>query len=164
MDYCCLRKRRKQLCNRCKTRVEKGFLHLLHLHIYKLYICVNISYIYVVCVHVYWGDGGVETLLLSWVAAGDEGEPVCSQGWHIPFASSLVSVKQCSHTHTHITEAECSWTLKKWETHCDFSIIQGYHNKAFCSCKCECENLNPSWCCVCYFRVKAKLRLLYSDV
>lgn len=37
------------------------------------------------------------------------------------------------HTHTQSTKAECSWTLKKWETHCEFSIIRGYHNKTWTS-------------------------------
>lgn len=68
MDYCCLRKRKKQQGNRCKRGVEKGFLHLFYLHTYELCICVNISYNYVVdvctcvCVHarVLGGDAVAE--------------------------------------------------------------------------------------------------------
>lgn len=69
MDYCCLRKRQKQHCNKCTTGLEKHFLHLLYLHIYKLDICVNISYNYVVyvclCVCVCILGGWGVMLLLS---------------------------------------------------------------------------------------------------
>lgn len=103
-------------------------------------------------------------LELSWAAAGDEVEPACSQGWHIPSTGGGGGggVRDTHKDTCAQTSTVCWWTRNKQDKRKlrgnrvfrlkgnwvfrkgRFEVIP---TKAVTSCEGGCETVNHTWCC-----------------